>query len=77
MEIKVRCNDWRYSTRNHVKLVYDEIYTVTAMRKGKKTDQKFVTLKELPNVKYLARRFEIVSKEIVINLPHDLENLPL
>ena len=76
MEIKVKCSDWRYSTRNHIKLVYDEIYTVIAMRKGRKTDQKFVVLKEFPDVEYLARRFKIIDKKIVINLPDDFDKLP-
>lgn len=77
MEFKVKCIDWKYATRNHIKLKYEKEYTVIAFGKRKKQDSKFVILKEFPGIDYLSRRFEIISKEIVINLPDDFDNLPI
>jgi hypothetical protein len=77
MEIKAKCVDYRYSTRGHVRLEYGRVYTITSFVKGSKQAAKFVTVKGFPGVHYLARRFQIISKKIVINLPDDLQKIPL
>ena len=89
MELKVRCLDDRFSKRqgDHAhRLEHGKIYHVHSLsnafyawanRDGSSNVKKMVTLKEIPSEEYLPRRFEIVSKEIVITLPNDFDKLPI
>jgi hypothetical protein len=77
MDIKAKCVDYRYSTRGHVKLEYGKVYRITGFVKGYKQVANFVTVKGFPGVHYLARRFQIIDKKIILNLPDDLQKIPL
>lgn len=87
MELKVRCLDDRFSKRqgDHAhRLEHGKIYSLHSLSKanyvwanGSSNITKMIRLKEIPSEEYLPRRFEIVSKEIVITLPNDFDKLPI
>lgn len=88
MVIKVKCIDDRFTKRQGKhKLQFGMVYNIIKFNNSNHGSDKIknvwwisaeeIELKEVPGVYYKPRRFEIVSKEIVINLPDDLEKFPL
>ena len=80
MNLKVKCiDDKNVSRYNGGRLQYGVVYTVKKLERAglSVVAPKRVELTKFPGVYYLARRFELMSKEIVINLPDDFEKFPI
>lgn len=80
MKIKVRCIDAEGSQRGNFVLIDGRVYTVIALKRGSRMigrlTENFVHLQEQPSVQYVASRFEVVSKELIMNLEEVLERIP-